>query len=112
MYLLDTSVFSEFAKPEPSPNVLEWARTVKEAEQHLSVLVLGELLRGVARKPDGERRWALGQDAVGQGFPHRGPGPFTEADPRHAEHRGRRVRRPWFCPWYPPPPVRTKDPMQ
>ncbi len=60
MYLLDTCVFSEFAKPEPSPKVLEWARTVKEAEQHLSILVLGELLRGVARMPDGERRRTLG----------------------------------------------------
>lgn len=56
MYLLDTCVFSEFAKPAPSPQVLGWARSVKESDQYLSVLVLGELLRGVYRLPDGERR--------------------------------------------------------
>ena len=60
MYLLDTCVFSEFARPAPSPKVLEWAGTVKEANQYLSVLVLGELLRGVERMPEGERRRTLG----------------------------------------------------
>ena len=59
MYLLDTCVFSEFTKPLPSPTVLAWAGTVKESDQYLSALVLGELMRGVERMAESERRRAL-----------------------------------------------------
>lgn len=59
MYLLDTCVFSEFVKPAPEPKVLAWARSVRESDQYLSTLVLGELLRGVERLDDGERKKTL-----------------------------------------------------
>ena len=60
MFLLGTCVFSEFAKPEPAPTVVAWANSVRETDQILSVLVLGELLRGVERMSEGERRRMLG----------------------------------------------------
>ena len=39
---------------------MAWANSVRETDQILSVLVLGELLRGVERMPEGERRRMLG----------------------------------------------------
>jgi predicted nucleic acid-binding protein len=59
MYLLDTCVFSEFAKPHPDPQCAKWASSVHEADVFLSVLVLGELLRGLERIKVGGRRDAL-----------------------------------------------------
>ena len=71
MYLLDTCVFSEFAKAQPSARVLEWSRTVRESNQHLSVLVLGELLRGLVRLPESERKRKLGSWIEGLFESHR-----------------------------------------
>jgi len=59
MYLLDTCVYSEFAKPRPSPKVLAWANSVRETDQYLSVLVLGELLKGIGKMPEGDRKHNL-----------------------------------------------------
>ena len=50
-YLLDTNVISELRKKELcAPKVDAWARTVKKDEGFLSVLVIGELKRGIALK--------------------------------------------------------------
>jgi hypothetical protein len=59
MYLLDTCVFSEFAKPVADSKVVHWAWRTSESDQYLSVLVLGELLRGMERLPAGSRRTLL-----------------------------------------------------
>lgn len=59
MYLLDTCVFSEFAKPIPNVSCMKWASSVPEADIFLSTLVLGELLRGVERMDTGARRDGL-----------------------------------------------------
>ena len=59
MYLLDTCVYSEFTRPRPSAAVVAWARSVQESDHYLSVLVIGELLRGVARLPSSRRRSGL-----------------------------------------------------
>lgn len=59
MYLLDTCVYSEFSRRRPSGNVLAWARSIQESDHYLSVLVIGELLRGVARLPSSARRTGL-----------------------------------------------------
>lgn len=56
MYLLDTCVFSEFAKPFPNASCMKWASSISEADVFLSTLVLGELLRGVERMDAGARR--------------------------------------------------------
>jgi hypothetical protein len=48
--LFDTNVLSELRKgPRADENVLEWFDGVAEEDIHLSVLVVGELRRGVER---------------------------------------------------------------
>ena len=59
MYLLDTCVFSEFSKKSPSSSVISWAQTISLSDIFLSSLVLGELLRGVAKLPEGFRKQEL-----------------------------------------------------
>ncbi len=59
MYLLDTCVFSEFSKKLPSEQVTAWARTIPLTDIFLSSLVLGELLRGTAKLPEGFRKQEL-----------------------------------------------------
>lgn len=46
-YLLDTNVLSEARRPRGSPEVKAWLGTVPAGELYLSVLVLGEIRRGV-----------------------------------------------------------------
>jgi hypothetical protein len=49
-FLLDTNVLSELRKgPRADDRVVEWFEGVAEDEIHLSVLVVGELRRGVER---------------------------------------------------------------
>ena len=60
--LLDTNVISELRKgPGADINVVEWFSSVAEEEIHLSVLVVGELRRGVEgiRERDSRRAAAL-----------------------------------------------------
>lgn len=49
-FLLDTNVVSELRKPQPNPHVVEWFDGTPEEEVFLSVLVVGELRQGIARK--------------------------------------------------------------
>ena len=58
-YLLDTCVLSEFAKRECEERVRDWLRAQDEDELYLSVIVLGELARGIARLPEGAKRRRL-----------------------------------------------------
>lgn len=46
-YLLDTNVVSELRRKRPAPGVVRWFDGVQSDELHLSVLVVGELRRGV-----------------------------------------------------------------
>jgi predicted nucleic acid-binding protein len=48
-YLLDTNVLSELRKPRPDTNVKAWFGSVRGADLHLSVLVIGEIRQGVER---------------------------------------------------------------
>ena len=48
-YLIDTNVISEPRRPQPDPKVISWLRHVEPTAVYLSVLSLGELVRGVAR---------------------------------------------------------------
>ena len=56
MYLLDTNVVSELRKPRPDQAVLNWLKSVPDADLFLPAVVLGELQRGVeqlrARDPE------------------------------------------------------------
>lgn len=46
-FLLDTDVVSELRRPRPDPHVREWLGRVASVDLHLSVLVTGEIRRGV-----------------------------------------------------------------
>ena len=59
MYLLDTNVVSEWAKPRPDTRVVQWLDDVDESQTWLSVLTLGELLSGVEQLHAGKRRSRL-----------------------------------------------------
>jgi predicted nucleic acid-binding protein len=73
-YLLDTMVLSEAAKPSPNDGVRSWLEAQPTVELAISVVTCGEIARGIARMPAGQRRRALEKwfvnDLAGQ-FEHR-----------------------------------------
>ena len=58
-YLLDTCALSEFTKPRPSPSVDKWFAEMSEGADHVSVLTLGEIEKGIARLATSKRRVGL-----------------------------------------------------
>ena len=55
-YLLDTNVLSELMKPTPQMQVRQWVDAQTDESLYISAIAIGELLRGVAKLPDGTRR--------------------------------------------------------
>jgi predicted nucleic acid-binding protein len=49
MYLLDTNVASDARRPNGNPHVKAWLLSVRQTEQYLSALLVGEVRRGVER---------------------------------------------------------------
>jgi hypothetical protein len=47
--LLDTGVVSELRRSQPSPDVLEWYRSVPADDLYVSVLAIGEIRQGIER---------------------------------------------------------------
>ncbi|MBV5297658.1 MAG: type II toxin-antitoxin system VapC family toxin [Rhodoferax sp.] len=58
-YLLDTCVFSELIKPEPSPVVLAWVNARADTDLFTAAMVFAELHRGVAKLPASRRKQDL-----------------------------------------------------
>jgi predicted nucleic acid-binding protein len=58
-YLLDTNVVSELAHPQADPRVVAWIQDRPPLTLFVSVLMLGEIQKGVARLPTGARRAQL-----------------------------------------------------
>lgn len=58
-YLLDTCVISELVKKEPNPAVIRWLEGCDESMIYMSVLTIGELMKGIAKLADGDRRERL-----------------------------------------------------
>ena len=64
-YLLDTTVVSELRRPRVNPNVAAWFTATRESDWYLSVLVLGELRRGVELlRPHDPRQAAVYEAAL------------------------------------------------
>lgn len=58
-YLLDTCVVSELASLHPSERVLEWLRAQEPDSLFLSVVTVGELEKGIAKRGDDRRARTL-----------------------------------------------------
>lgn len=58
MIVLDTNVISEIFRPHPNPRVAAWLESLA-GEVAITAVTLAELLAGVRRLPDGQRRTAL-----------------------------------------------------
>lgn len=71
-YLLDTCVLSETVRPRPSPAVLAWLEAQDELALCLSVLTIGEIHKGVAKLPPGDRRTRLAEWLEGALIPRFG----------------------------------------
>ncbi len=64
-YILDTNVISELVAARPSPKVIAWIQSVESDHIFLSVLVLGDLKKGIEKLPNSDRkvnleRWLRG----------------------------------------------------
>lgn len=64
-YLLDTNAISELTKPRPNKSFLQWLETIPEYRLFLSVLTIGELVSGIERLPESNKkrdlwRWLTG----------------------------------------------------
>lgn len=57
--LLDTNVLSELVKRTPDPRVVAWMDSQSSLDLMVSVLTIGELVKGVRAMPVGLRRDAL-----------------------------------------------------
>ncbi len=74
-FLLDTNVVSELTKARPNAGVANWRNRTASDEHYLSVLVLGEIRRGIelVRRRDPERAASLDDwlDKLKSDFAHR-----------------------------------------
>lgn len=58
-FLLDTNVISEWAKPQPDPDVVTWLADVDEDRVFISIVTLAELRYGIECLAPGSRRKRL-----------------------------------------------------
>ena|SRR3990172_8792294 len=58
-YLLDTCVLSELIKPSPNPSVIEWVNNCDERSLFVSVLVIGEIQKGIAKLEESKKKSEL-----------------------------------------------------
>lgn len=88
-YLLDTNVLSEVRKPQGDERVLAWISSVPAEDLYLSVLVIGEIRRGVERlrrrDPSGARAYEVWLDTVQRNYAER----IVSVDVEAAEEWGR-----------------------
>jgi predicted nucleic acid-binding protein len=58
-YLLDTRVISEFVKPKPARQVLDWLNSVESDRVFLSAVTVGEIQAGISNQQNANRRTEL-----------------------------------------------------
>ncbi len=73
-FLLDTCVISALRKPQENSSLAEWISGVDEQDLYLSVVTIGELVKGIGRLPASKKKdslndWVL--RAVAQRFEER-----------------------------------------
>jgi predicted nucleic acid-binding protein len=60
-YLLDTNIPSELTRPNPQISVCQWLDNADDSKLYLSVISLGEIVKGLKTLPAGKRRSGLEQ---------------------------------------------------
>jgi toxin FitB len=88
-YLLDTNIVSEMRKPNRHPNVHAWATSVTSADLHISVLVLGEIRRGIETLRSRDPAQAAAIERWLAGLPREYGDRIIPITGRVAEHWGR-----------------------
>ncbi len=49
-FLIDTNVISELRKARRIPSVVEWIASVRAEQLHISVVTIGEITKGIAKR--------------------------------------------------------------
>jgi toxin FitB len=83
--VLDTNVVSELMRSEPAAGVIEWVDRQSDTALYLTAITVAELLYGVARLPDGQRKTNLSvsiEALLAEDFEHR-VAPFDETAAAH-----------------------------
>ncbi len=57
--LLDTCVISEFVAKQPNPHVVEFLDRLDPDDVYLSVITIGEIIKGIEKLPDSRRKTDL-----------------------------------------------------
>ena len=65
MTILDTNVISELMRGHPSPSVAEWIESFDPNQFTITSITVAEIMRGLARIPEGKRRRKLEQSFDG-----------------------------------------------
>jgi tRNA(fMet)-specific endonuclease VapC len=58
-YLLDTCVISKLRKPQPNSRVVDQVDAIDEEDLYLSVITIGEIIKGMKKLPDSKRKESL-----------------------------------------------------
>ena len=58
-YLLDTSVLSELVIKQPDPKVVEFVDSLDPDDVYLSVITIGEIVKGIEKLPNSRRKQEL-----------------------------------------------------
>jgi predicted nucleic acid-binding protein len=60
-FLLDTNIPSELTRPRPQPSVVQWLEKADNKQLYMSVISVGEILKGITILAAGQRRAMLQQ---------------------------------------------------
>ncbi len=60
-YILDTNVISELVAAQPNPNVIHWIEEVDPDQVFISVIAVGELMKGIDKLHNSKRKKILDQ---------------------------------------------------
>ena len=74
MILLDTNIISEFMRPSPQPQVMQWLHQQTLTDLFISSVAITEVMYGLNRLPEGKRKQNLllqFQKLLNQGFKQR-----------------------------------------
>ena len=85
MIVLDTCVISEIFKPKPHARVVAWLETITD-DVAVTAITLAELLAGVRRLPDDQRKSALTMAITAALEPYRATGAVLAFDESITDH--------------------------